>query len=106
MSDEGDDPELVYRTRIVQNGEQWSDTAVNHFADPAEAKRWLEGFFEIRFDVEVSEWEESEKQTKWSAYPTGFDGRGVVMGCEVKQEAEPLLETLRETWAEVTGGAE
>lgn len=97
MSDAGD---RVYRTRIVLNG-FGSDVGRNIFADPDEAKDWLEGYVEIRYGADPGEWrEEWSADEKWSMYPAGLDGRAVVMGCPVRENAEELLESLEDSMEE------
>lgn len=91
----------VYQTRVVLNG-FGSDEGRNIFADPDEAKTWLEGYVAIRYGAEPGEWrEERSADEKWSMYPAGLDGRAVVMARPVRKDAEELLATLEETMAEI-----
>lgn len=91
------DQELVYKTRIVHKKPALQDDARNIFEDPDEAKKYLEGYLDVRFNAEVGEWrEENSANAKWSTYPDGIDGRAVVMGLQLRKDADELIEKTKE----------
>lgn len=87
----------VYQTRLVHRRSGLHDSARNVFADPTEAKEYLEGYVRIRHDAEPGEWhEERSADEKWRMSPDGFNGRAVVMGVPLRKDDESLLEKTKE----------
>lgn len=98
----------VYKTRIVRSSAGLEDAAVNHFHDLDEAKKWLEGYFEIRWGLTPGDWEESEicGNERWHIQPEDADDcRGVVREIEMREDADELLETLEEIMADMEATA-
>jgi hypothetical protein len=95
MSEAGD---RVYQTRVVSQTPGIQDSARNVFADPDEAKEYLEGYVEIRFEAKPGDWRrEQSADEKWSMYPDGFEGRAVVMGVPLRRnDVDDLLEQTQE----------
>lgn len=98
----------VYKTRIVRSGPGTQDAGVNHFTDVEEAKRWLEGYYEIRFDKTPGEWEaDRHDDERWHMRPEEVSGsRAVVRRITIREDAAELLDRLEDTMAEINGGAE
>lgn len=104
MTSSGD---RVYRTRVV-GGPGWTDSCRNHFADPDEAKRYLEEACKARWDLELGDWRsEQSADEKWSVgiEHESFD-RAVVMACKVYEDADEPLEALNEILDELNGEVE
>jgi hypothetical protein len=88
----------IYTTRIVHQDFHTNDVANNRFTTERDAKKYLEGYIDVRYGLPAGEWEADELvDEKWTMQLPDLDARAVVRRARLWTDAEVPLSRLRES---------